>query len=103
MPKSLHSGWVAKQMQFHRRYCVVTMPVGHSGPGSMRQEGPAQATAGNISCTQDETVFAVEPEVKDFNESQTDVATRVVTMLQRRIGSCWSTFCCCGNGVAHGR
>ena len=49
----------------------------------MRQEGPAQATVGNISCSQDETVFAVEPEAKDFNESQTDVASRVATMLQK--------------------
>ena len=63
--------------------CVVTVPVGDSGPGSMRQEGPAQATVGNISCSQDETVFAVEPEAKDFNESQTDVASRVATMLQK--------------------
>ena len=53
--------------------CVLTVPVGRDGPGSMRQEGPAQATAGNVSCQQDEVVFATEPEVKDFNDDETDV------------------------------
>eukprot|EP00435_Cladocopium_sp_Y103_P016526 s1305_g4.t1 len=63
--------------------CVVTVPVGQDGPGKMRQEGPAQATAGNIAHTQEETVFAVEPEVKDFNEDDTIISTSVVLMLQK--------------------
>ena len=63
--------------------CVLTVPVGRDGPGSMRQEGPAQATAGNVSCQQDEVVFATEPEVKDFNDDETDVSSRVAIMLQK--------------------
>jgi hypothetical protein len=63
--------------------CVLTVPVGRDGPGSMRQEGPAQATTGNVSCHQDEVVFATEPEVKDFNDDETDVSSRVAIMLQK--------------------
>ena len=62
--------------------CVLTVPIGRDGPGSM-QEGPAQATAGNVSCNQDEVVFATEPEVKDFNDDETDVSSRVAIMLQK--------------------
>ena len=47
--------------------CVVTVPVGEDGPGMMRQEGPADATAEHVQVQQDETVFAMESEVKDFN------------------------------------
>ena len=63
--------------------CVLTVPVGRDGPGTMRQEGPAQATDGHVSCSQDEVVFATEPEVKDFNDDETDVSSRVAIMLQK--------------------
>ena len=63
--------------------CVLTVPVGRNGPGTMRQEGPAQATAGNVSCSQDEVVFATEHEVKDFNDDETDVSSRVAIMLPK--------------------
>ena len=72
--------------------CVVTVPVGDSGPGSMRQEGPAQATVGNMSCSQDEMVFVVEAEAKDFNESQTDVASRVAKPRLWRYGDAANLF-----------
>ena len=63
--------------------CVVTVPVGEDGPGIMRQEGPADATAEHVQVQQDETVFALESEVKDFNEENTDVNTKIVSLLEK--------------------
>ena len=63
--------------------CVVTVPVGEEGPGVMRQEGPAQATAENVQTQQDETVFALESEVKDFNEDKNDVSLMIVSLLEK--------------------
>ena len=41
---------------------------------------------------------------KDFNENDTDVATRVVTIAEvGRLGSCWCAISCCGDGVTDGR
>jgi hypothetical protein len=62
---------------------VVTVPVGEDGPGIMRQEGPADATAEHVQVQQDETVFALESEVKDFNEENTDVNTKIVSLLEK--------------------
>ena len=63
--------------------CVVTVPVGEDGPGVMRQEGPADATADHVQVQQDETVFAMESQVKDFNEENTDVSTKIVSLLEK--------------------
>ena len=63
--------------------CVVTVPVGEDGPGVMRQEGPADATADHVQVQQDETVFAMESQVKDFNEEKTDVSTKIVSLLEK--------------------
>ena len=63
--------------------CVVTVPVGEDGPGIMRQEGPAQATADHCLVQQDETVFALESQVKDFNEDKTDVSSKIVSLLEK--------------------
>ena len=63
--------------------CVVTVPVGEDGPGIMRQEGPAQATADHCPVQQDETVFASESQVKDFNEDKTDVSSKMVSLLEK--------------------
>ena len=63
--------------------CVVTVPVGEDGPGMMRQEGPADATAEHVQVQQDETVFAMESEVKDFNEEKTDVSSKIVSLLEK--------------------
>ena len=66
--------------------CVVSVPVGEEGPGIMRQEGPAQATDGYIKGNQEETVFAMEPEAKDYNEEQTEVGTKVAMLLEKLDG-----------------
>ena len=63
--------------------CVVTVPVGEDGPGVMRQEGPADATADHVQVQQDEAVFAMESQVKDFNEEKTDVSTKIVSLLEK--------------------
>ena len=63
--------------------CVITVPVGEDGPGIMRQEGPAQATADHCPVQQDETVFALESQVKDFNENKTDVCSKIVSLLEK--------------------
>ena len=63
--------------------CVVSVPVGEEGPGIMRQEGPAQATDGHIKGNQEETVFAMEPEAKDYNEEQTEVGAKVAMLLEK--------------------
>ena len=36
-----------------------------------------------MTLQQDEVVFATEPEVKDFNDDETDVSSRVAIMLQK--------------------
>eukprot|EP00438_Fugacium_kawagutii_P019113 Skav204376 [mRNA] locus=scaffold4897:57638:58729:- [translate_table: standard] len=63
--------------------CVVSVPVGVEGPGVMRQEGPAQATAGNIAVEQEESVLALEPHVRDYNEDCTDVTSKIVALLEK--------------------
>ena len=63
--------------------CVVTVPVGEDGPGIMRQEGPAQATEGHVLVQQEETVFAMESLVQDFNERQSDLSSKVVLLLEK--------------------
>lgn len=66
--------------------CVVTVPVGQQGPGEMKQQGPAEATEGRQESRdgfEQTTVFAMEPQVSDYNESQNEVATRVATLLSK--------------------
>lgn len=63
--------------------CVVDVPVGAAGPGKMREEGPDKATAAYVSSVREETVFALEPQVSDFNEEHTDVCSKIVSLLQQ--------------------
>ena len=62
---------------------VVTVPIGEDGPGIMRQEGPAQATADHVRAQGDETGFAFESQVKGFNEDETDVSAKIVLLLSK--------------------
>lgn len=65
--------------------CVVSVPVGEEGPGVMRQEGPADAIEGRVKDAREETVFAMELEVRDYNEEETEVSSSKVAMLVEKI------------------
>ncbi|CAE7526468.1 unnamed protein product, partial [Symbiodinium sp. CCMP2456] len=67
--------------------CVVAVPVGEDGPGVVRQSGPAEATevaqqARNSSASET-CVFAMEPQVQDFNAHGREISMLVVSMLQK--------------------
>ena len=63
--------------------CVVSVPVGVEGPGVMRQEGPADAIEDHVKDNREETVFAMEPEVRDYNEEETEVGSKVAMLLEK--------------------
>ncbi|CAJ1441410.1 unnamed protein product [Effrenium voratum] len=72
--------------------CVVTVPVGDSGPGIVVQSGPASATEAAQQSLQDtqlkqemeETcVLALEPQVQDFNEQGKEASLAIVSLLQK--------------------
>ena len=72
--------------------CVVAVPVGEAGPGSVRQTGPAEATEACQQARQEtaisrdlsETcVLAMEPQVQDFNSRGREVSMMLVGMLQK--------------------
>lgn len=53
--RDLLTGWLGDEKSKYTPAvldCVITVPVGESGPGKMREEGPAQATAAHVSSAQ---------------------------------------------------
>jgi len=81
--RELLTEWLDQQVPQPVLDCVVTVPVGEGGPGQMRQEGPAGATEQRTTPDEEPVVFAMEPEVSDFNEGRNDVCSRIVTLLQK--------------------
>ena len=81
--RELLTEWLDQQVPQPILDCVVTVPVGEGGPGQMRQEGPAGATEQRTTPDEEPVVFAMEPEVSDFNEGRNDVCSRIVTLLQK--------------------
>ena len=72
--------------------CVVAVPVGNGGPGTVMQTGPGEATEAAQSVRQDgdvsrdlsETcVLAMEPQVEDFNSHGRVTSMMLVGMLQK--------------------
>ncbi|CAE7029048.1 unnamed protein product [Symbiodinium natans] len=72
--------------------CVVAVPVGDAGPGTVRQTGPADATEAGEQARQETSisqdlsetcVLAMEPQVEDFNSHGREVSMMLVGMLQK--------------------